>query len=62
MDESVPKDFLMENGLKEKIKYKEGLFDLYFDPTERNNLVEDSKYKEVLEKLRKVLHEKQVKN
>ena len=61
MDESVPKDFLMENGLKEKIKYKEGLFDLYFDPTERNNLVEDSKYKEVLEKLRKVLHEKQVK-
>ena len=61
MDESVPKDFLMENGLKEKIKYKEGLFDLYFDPTERNNLVEDSKYKEVLEKLRKVLLEKQVK-
>ena len=61
MDESVPKDFLMENGLKEKIKYKEGLFDLYYDPTERNNLADDSKYKEVLEKLRKVLHEKQLK-
>lgn len=61
MDESVPKDFLMNNGLKEKIKYREGLFDLYYDPTERNNLVEDSKYKEVLEKLRKVLLEKQVK-
>lgn len=61
MDESVPKDFLMENGLKEKIKYKEGLFDLYFDPTERNNLADDSKYKEVLEKLREVLYEKQVK-
>ena len=61
MDESVPKDFLMENGLKEKIKYKEGLFDLYYDPTERNNLADDSKYKEVLEKLREVLHEKQVK-
>lgn len=61
MDESVAKDFLMENGLKEKIKYKEGLFDLYYDPTERNNLADDSKYKEVLEKLRKVLHEKQVK-
>ena len=55
MDESVPKDFLMNNGLKEKVKYREGLFDLYYDPTERNNLVEDSKYKEVLEKLRKVL-------
>lgn len=61
MDESVPKDFLMKNGLKEKIKYKEGLFDLYFDPTERNNLADDSKYQEVLEKLRKVLYEKQVK-
>lgn len=61
MDESVPKDFLMENGLKEKIKYKEGLFDLYYDPTERNNLADDSKYKEVLEKLREVLYEKQVK-
>jgi len=61
MDESVPKDFFMNNGLKEKVKYREGLFDLYYDPTERNNLVEDSKYKEVLEKLRKVLLEKQVK-
>ena len=61
MDESVPKDFLMNNGLKEKVKYREGLFDLYYDPTERNNLVEDSKYREVLEKLRKVLLEKQVK-
>lgn len=61
MDESVPKDFLMANGLKEKVKYREGLFDLYFDPTERNNLADDSKYQEVLEKLRKVLHEKQVK-
>lgn len=61
MDESVPKDFLMKNGLKEKVKYREGLFDLYFDPTERNNLADDSKYIEVLEKLRKVLYEKQVK-
>ncbi|WP_304160038.1 sulfatase, partial [Fusobacterium ulcerans] len=33
MDESVPKDFLMNNGLKEKVKYREGLFDLYYDPT-----------------------------
>lgn len=61
MDESVPKDFLMNNGLKEKVKYREGLFDLYYDPTERNNLADDSKYQEVLEKLRKVLLEKQVK-
>lgn len=60
IDESVPKDFLMNNGLKEKVKYSEGLFDLYYDPTERNNLVNDSGYKEVLENLRKVLFEKQI--
>lgn len=61
MDESVPKDFLMNNGLKEKVKYREGLFDLYYDPTERNNLVDDIKYKEILKNLRKVLLEKQIK-
>ncbi|MDU1910949.1 sulfatase [Fusobacterium sp.] len=61
MDESVPKDFLMNNGLREKVKYREGLFDLYYDPTERNNLVDDIKYKEILENLRKVLLEKQIK-
>lgn len=61
MDESVPKDFLMNNGLKEKIKYREGLFDLYYDPTERNNLADDIKYKEILKNLRKVLLEKQIK-
>lgn len=61
MDESVPKDFLMNNGLKEKVKYREGLFDLYYDPTERNNLADDIKYKEILENLRKVLLEKQIK-
>lgn len=61
MDESVPKDFLMNNGLKEKVKYREGLFDLYYDPTERNNLVDDIKYKEILENLRKILLEKQIK-
>lgn len=61
MDESVPKDFLMNNGLKEKVKYREGLFDLYYDPTERNNLADDIKYKEILKNLRKVLLEKQIK-
>ena len=35
IDESAPKTFLMKSGLKEKIKYTEGLFDLYYDPSER---------------------------
>ena len=60
IDESVPKTFLMNNGLKERVKYREGLFDLYFDPTEKNNLAADPAYKDILEKLQKVLYDKQV--
>ena len=60
IDESDPKTFLMKNGLKEQIKYREGLFDLYYDPSERNNLVEDEKYQSILEELREKLYQEQV--
>lgn len=60
IDESDPKIFLMKNGLKEQIKYREGLFDLYYDPSERNNLVEDEKYQSILEELREKLYQEQV--
>lgn len=59
IDESVPKTFLMKNGLKEKIKYTEGLFDLYYDPAERNNLVNDSAYEDILNEMRELLYKKQ---
>lgn len=60
IDESDPKTFLMKNGLKEQIKYREGLFDLYYDSSERNNLVEDEKYQSILEELREKLYQEQV--
>jgi len=60
IDESDPKTFLMKNGLKEQIKYREGLFDLYYDPSERNNLVEDEKSQSILEELREKLYQEQV--
>ncbi len=41
IDESAPKTFLMEHGLAEMHKYREGLFDLYYDPTEQHNLCDD---------------------
>jgi len=50
----------MKNGVKEQIKYREGLFDLYYDPSERNNLVEDEKYQSILEELREKLYQEQV--
>ena len=49
----------MKNGLKEKIKYTEGLFDLYYDPAERNNLVNDSAYEDILNEMRELLYKKQ---
>jgi N-sulfoglucosamine sulfohydrolase len=39
IDGGIGKDFLMENGLLDIRLDKEMLFDLYHDPTERNNLV-----------------------
>lgn len=52
IDESVPKKFLMENGLEKKIKFKEALFDLYYDMGERNNLADDENYSHILEDMR----------
>ena len=38
------KDFLTENGYLETKRCREYLFDLWLDPLERQNLVEDAKY------------------
>ncbi len=55
IDDSVPKSFLLAHGLREHRKEKEQLYDLYYDPHERNNLVHDSRYNKVLEDMRKKL-------
>lgn len=51
MDESIPKSFMLENGLSDKEKYTEGLFDLYYDFNEQNNLINDNLYNEIKEEL-----------
>lgn len=52
IDWSPSKDFLLEHGLRERAHDPpEMLFDLYFDPTERVNLVEDPHYGEIRQDL-----------
>ena len=57
IDNSDVKSFYMDQDLRECTKEKEYLFDLLYDSGERKNLIEDSKYKDVLEKMKETLHQ-----
>lgn len=57
IDESKPKDFLLEHGLSTLEKPTEALYDCYFDPNEANNLIAEPGLKEVVEDLRTKLFE-----
>lgn len=59
-DDSVPKQFLMANGYRDQHKDMECLYDLYFDPGERNNLINVDAYQPVVLELRQALHDFQV--
>lgn len=54
-DDSVLKDLLVESGWRDKEKQKEQLYDLHFDPAEKNNLAGSPEYQEVLESMRRQL-------
>jgi len=47
IDSSITKDFYMNNGLSEIKKNREQLFDLYYDPNEKNNLIDDDDYESI---------------
>lgn len=51
-DDSSLKDMLVAAGWREKEKGKEYLFDLYFDPGEKNNLAGQQIYENLLEDMR----------
>lgn len=57
MDESIPKSFLLENNLIEKKKDLECLYDCYYDPEERNNLIDNPEYTGIVKELKKQLHD-----
>ena len=47
IDESLSKDYLLKNDLDKQVKYKEALYDLYYDIGERNNLIDNEELLEV---------------
>ena len=51
IDVSPTKEILLENGLLFQDKYKDALYDLYNDPGERKNLIDNPNYKEIIEHL-----------
>ena len=55
IDVSETKKLLLENDLLSQEKYSEALYDLYNDPGERKNLINNHEYKGILEDLRKRL-------
>ena len=61
IDSSSSKDFYMENGLKEQVKDKEALYDCLYDPSERNNLIDDPKYADIVKQLKTKLQQFQIK-
>ena len=55
-DDGPSKSYWVENGWGKQTVASDALFDLVFDPNERNNLVADPSYREVLEEMRGRLH------
>lgn len=57
IDASPIKEFLNQHDLKDMSKPRESLYDLYYDPIEENNLINDPRYREVLNRLRRRMKE-----
>lgn len=54
-DDGQGKSFLVEHGYSEETREREMLFDLYLDPVERVNRINDSRYRQVYHDLSKRL-------
>lgn len=57
IDGSTVKNLYLENGLAERRKPSEYLFDLYYDVFETNNVAHDERYAEVLDDMRSRLRD-----
>jgi arylsulfatase A-like enzyme len=51
IDDGFSKRFLVEHGIRERRRKKEMLFDLFLDPVERENLMEDPAYRTIAAEL-----------
>lgn len=55
IDDGISKDYLVSNGFLKRRKEQEMLFDLYMDPSERNNLVNIREYEDTYKDLKQRL-------
>ncbi|MDD3028151.1 MAG: sulfatase [Erysipelotrichaceae bacterium] len=55
IDDSPVKEFYVSHGLNDVTKPKECLYDLYYDGYETNNVIDDARYQDVVERLRQEL-------
>lgn len=60
IDDSSLKEFLLNNGLKSLDKDMEAFYDLYFYPYEKNNLINDENYKDIIKELKNRLKSWQI--
>lgn len=60
IDDSQPKKLLLDHGLMDMKKDREALYDLYFDPYEKRNLVNEGFYQNTLMELKEKLNRWQV--
>lgn len=61
IDDSLTKEFFCRHGLSEQVKYREALYDTYYDMGERNNLVGLPEMRGILDGLRQLLKEHMIK-
>lgn len=57
IDDSFSKQFLLDHGYQAERRQKQMLFDLYLDPVERVNRMDDPAYTDILNDLKKRLHD-----
>ena len=61
MDDCKPKEFLIKNDLRKQTKDREALYDLYYDPSEKANLIDDPAQKMIVTELRQALSDFMIK-
>lgn len=52
IDNSISKSYYQEHGLEEVTKPREALYDLLYDPSEKNNVIDDPAYQSTAEALK----------
>lgn len=57
IDNSLSKQFVLDAGILDRVNAREMLFDLYLDPMERENLVDNADYKDIYNDLSNRLSE-----